>query len=387
MNASIQKALDENKIPVEFTIMGFRPQPLWTAKTVLTRMPGWTLTRNASSEVQRAIDIKTMGIDKVLELKPTDPQKRFTVPAGLNLDDIEPGILAITREANNLRWNLAPPAAGARPSAAGGVGGDAARSFASAAAGAGGEQGVSSNVWQQQPDLGSNNWVIGGSKSVTGKPIIANDPHREIVNPVLRYVVHLEAPGWSAIGATEPGLPGISIGHNDRLAWGFTILGMDQQDLYVEETDPQNANRYMVNGEWQEMEVEKQLIWVKGKTDPVIVENKFTTARAGALREHQAVACLRPALGRGRGRRRGLPRVAQRHADEELEGVQRRAAEGVVHPVALAGVRGRRRQLRVHRRSADTRAQELGRAAPGAGQGQPVRVGRLRAVRQAAEAA
>ncbi len=290
VNASIQKALDENKIPVEFTIMGFRPQPIWTAKTVLTRMPGWTLTRNASSEVQRALDIKAMGIDKVLELKPTDPEKRFTVPAGLNLDDIEPGILAITREANNLRWNLAPAAA-ARPSgsAAAGVGAPGP-TMALAETGMSGygprlaeadvdtfaKAGVSSNVWMEQPDLGSNNWVIGGSKSATGKPIIANDPHREVVNPALRYVVHLEAPGWSAIGATEPGLPGISIGHNDRLAWGFTILGMDQQDLYVEETDPQNANRYMVNGEWKDMEIEKQLIWVKGKTDPVIVENKFT---------------------------------------------------------------------------------------------------------------
>ncbi len=83
---------------------------------------------------------------------------------------------------------------------------------------------------------------------MTGKPIIANDPHREVVNPALRYVVHLNAPGWNVIGATEPGLPGISIGHNDRLAWGFTILGMDQQDLYVEETDPNNPTRYLAEG-------------------------------------------------------------------------------------------------------------------------------------------
>ncbi len=72
----------------------------------------------------------------------------------------------------------------------------------------------------------------------------ANDPHREVVNPALRYVVHLNAPGWNVLGATEPGLPGVSIGHNDRIGWSFTILGMDQQDLYVEETDPGNPNRY-----------------------------------------------------------------------------------------------------------------------------------------------
>jgi len=290
VNASIQKALDENKIPVEFTIMGFRPQPVWTAKTVLTRMPGWTLSRNVSSEVQRALDVKAMGIDKVLELKPTDPEKRFTIPAGLNLDDIEPGILNVTREANNLRWNLAPAAAarpgGSAANAPGATGGPVAS--VAPAIGVGDraanplvEQlarsiGITPNPWLPEPDLGSNNWVIGGSKSATGKPIIANDPHREVVNPALRYVVHLEAPGWTALGATEPGQPGISIGHNDRLAWGFTILGMDQQDLYVEETDPQNPNRYLVNGAWKDMDVEKQLIWVKGKTEPVIIENKFT---------------------------------------------------------------------------------------------------------------
>ena len=88
--------------------MGFRPQPMWTARTLLTRMPGWTLSRNASSEVQRALDVKTMGIAKVQELKPTDPEKAFIVPEGLDLADIDAAILGVTRDANNLRWNLAP---------------------------------------------------------------------------------------------------------------------------------------------------------------------------------------------------------------------------------------------------------------------------------------
>ena len=257
INASIQKALDENKIPVEFQIMGFRPQPVWTAKTLLTRMPGWTLSRNAASEVQRALDIRRFGAARVQELKPTDPETRFVVPEGLDLADIDAAILGITRDANNIRWNLSPRQAAAAASA--GLGAM-----------------LSPNPWLTDPDLGSNNWVIGGAKSATGMPIIANDPHREVVNPALRYVVHLNAPGWNAIGATEPGLPGISIGHNDRLAWGFTILGMDQQDLYVEETDPQNANRYLADGRWRDMTVEREVIWVRGRTDPVEVELKFT---------------------------------------------------------------------------------------------------------------
>jgi penicillin amidase len=261
VNAAIQKALDENRIPVEFQIMGFRPAADWTAQTILTRMPGWTLSRNAASEVQRALDVKTMGIQKVLELKPTDPEKAFVVPEGLDLADIDASILDVTRDANNLRWSLAPE----KPTSASRI-----------APSSGLASLVTPNPWLPEPDLGSNNWVIGGSKSVTGMPIIANDPHREVVNPALRHVVHLNAPGWNVIGATEPGLPGVSIGHNDYLAWGFTILGMDQQDLYVEETDPQNPNRYLVDGQWREMTVERARISVKGQANPLTIDLKFT---------------------------------------------------------------------------------------------------------------
>ena len=233
VNAAIQQALAEDKVPIEFDVMGFRPQPVWTAKTLLTRMPGWTLTRNAASEVQRALDIKALGLALTQKLRPTDPVKTFEVPDGLNLDDIDAEILAVTRNANNLQYPVSA-------------------------------------------DFGSNNWVIGGAKSATGKPILANDPHREVVNPALRYTVHLNAPGWNAIGGTEPGLPGISIGHNDRIAWGFTILGMDQQDLYVEETHPEQRDKYLADGEWRDMDVQRELIFVKGQAKPVEIDLKYT---------------------------------------------------------------------------------------------------------------
>ncbi len=234
INACIEQALDEKKVPVEFEILGFQPQPVWTAETVLTRMPGWTLSRNAISEVRRAVEIKQFGVAKVEELRPTVPEKKLVIPPGLDLNDITPNILDLTKDANNIRWTLK------------------------------GDKLSAERLEQMTSELGSNNWVIDGSKSTTGAPIIANDPHREVVNPALRYVVHLVAPGWNDIGATEPGLPGITIGHNDRIAWGFTILGMDQQDLYVEETDPQNPDRYLYKGQWQDMKVERELIHVKG---------------------------------------------------------------------------------------------------------------------------
>ena len=78
-------------------------------------------------------------------------------------------------------------------------------------------------------------------------------------------LVHLVAPGWNDIGATEPGMPGILIGHNENVAWGFTILGMDQQDIYVEETDPADPRRYLYKGSWLTMESRRELIQIKGK--------------------------------------------------------------------------------------------------------------------------
>ena len=85
---------------------------------------------------------------------------------------------------------------------------------------------------------GSNNWAIGPARSATGRPVVCNDPHRVLRNPSLRYLAHLTAPGFDAIGANEPFLPGISIGHNGHVAFGLTIFYVDQEDVYVYETTP-----------------------------------------------------------------------------------------------------------------------------------------------------
>ena len=283
VNAAIQKALDEDRIPVEFDIMGFKPLPVWTAQTVLTRMPGWTLSRNAASEVQRALDIKAMGARKVEELKPTEPKKALQVPAGLDLDDIEPAILDVTRDANNLRWTL-----GARSPARASSGGaaDAASDFASTSSGDEGAPsagtmasarrlaesiGLSPNPWLDEPDLGSNNWVVSGKLSESGKPLLASDPHRALALPALRYLVHLNAPRWNVIGAGEPAIPGVALGHNERIAWGITIVGVDQADIVVLETDPAQPSKYKLGREdWRPMKEGEERIAVKGKGEVVV---------------------------------------------------------------------------------------------------------------------
>lgn len=273
VNEAIEVAIEEGRVPVEFELMGFLPQSVWTAKTVLTRMPAWRLSRNAATEISRALAVKAMGLDKAQQLTVTEPEKKIVVPEGLNLDDIRPEILDVTRKAGDFAWKFPPlplaPAAGPL--------GDA-----SAKPGTGALAQVASGPTPLFPanadfDLGSNNWVVGGKKSATGMPLLANDPHREVLNPALRNLVHLVAPGWNVIGMTEPGMPGISVGHNADVAWGFTILGVDQQDIYVEETDPADANRYLHKGQWLTMPVERELIQIKGKRgQPEIFECKST---------------------------------------------------------------------------------------------------------------
>jgi penicillin G amidase len=123
--------------------------------------------------------------------------------------------------------------------------------------------------------IGSNNWAISPAKSATGRPILANDPHRAHSVPSLRYIAHLSAPGVDVIGAGEPALPGISIGHNDRIAFGLTIFAIDQEDLYVYETNPANADEYRYQGRWEPMRIVREDLPVKGR-EPRRIEMKFT---------------------------------------------------------------------------------------------------------------
>jgi penicillin amidase len=123
--------------------------------------------------------------------------------------------------------------------------------------------------------IGSNNWVVSGRWSASGAPLLANDPHRNQSIPSLRYWVHLTAPGWNVIGGGEPAIPGISIGHNDRGAWGLTIFESDAEDLYVYRTNPANARQYWYRGNWETMRSIRDTIPVKGER-PVIVDLHFT---------------------------------------------------------------------------------------------------------------
>jgi penicillin amidase len=100
----------------------------------------------------------------------------------------------------------------------------------------------------------SNNWVVSGKRTVTGKPLLANDPHIPASAPGVWYQTELLAPQMHVTGVTFPGVPGIVIGHNERIAWGVTNLGPDVQDVYLEKFDKDNPTRYMTPAGWREAE-------------------------------------------------------------------------------------------------------------------------------------
>jgi penicillin G amidase len=116
-------------------------------------------------------------------------------------------------------------------------------------------------------DLGSNNWVVSGAHTQSGKPLLANDPHLAHSLPSVWYMVHLEAPGLDVSGVSLPGLPLVIIGHNRRIAWGMTNTGPDVEDLYTETFNPKDSNLYLHNGTWVPAQVRQEKIPVRHAAD------------------------------------------------------------------------------------------------------------------------
>lgn len=134
---------------------------------------------------------------------------------------------------------------------------------------------VSLDMGAVETSPGSNNWVVAPSLTRTGKVLLANDPHRGVTNPSLRYLVHLNAPDYQVIGSTEPAIPGVAIGHNGRIAWGLTIVGTDQSDIFVEKLNPDNHDEVLNNGDWVPLRLVVDTIPVKGQS-PEIVVHRFS---------------------------------------------------------------------------------------------------------------
>jgi penicillin amidase len=202
--------------PIEFKIAGTMPD-LWSADDVV-RIRSHGLTRNVASEVKRSLVACAAGLDADRLRVKLEPPWTTKIPDGLDPCSIPKDVLGA--------YDLAT-----KPVVF-------AREKDRKAALAHDPDVYLAEADQQRDTIGSNNWVIAPARTATGRAILANDPHREHSVPSLRYIVGLNAPGISVIGAGEPALPGISIGHNDTIAFGLTIFNVDQEDLYVYELNP-----------------------------------------------------------------------------------------------------------------------------------------------------
>jgi len=219
-------------LPIEFQLAGFAPDR-WHPQDCLNRMAAFSMTGNALRELAAARALTELGAEKAAKLFAFDPPVSLDPAAGVDFAGLSPQLLG----------NL--------------VGADHRIEFPAEAR------------------EGSNNWTISGALTASGRPLLANDPHRVLALPSLRYMVHLVAPGWNVIGAGEPGLPGVALGHNQNIAWGFTIFGLDQQDLYIEELNPANPLEYRTESGWAAMTVRREVFLVKGSSAQA-VDLKFT---------------------------------------------------------------------------------------------------------------
>lgn len=250
INAYISEVRNNpESLPIEFKILGIGPE-IWTPADVISRHQG--LLGNIGLELNIGRAVSKIGVDKVKDLQwfhPKDPELKLDEK--ITEEDLDQDILKLYnayrkpvkfkkeylleefRKDENLEVSFLE----------------------------------NNKNLEDEFSIGSNNWVISGKKSESGYPILANDPHRTIVAPSLRYLTHLVAPGWNVIGGGEPEIPGISIGHNGYGAWGLTVFRTDAEDLYIYELNPENSKQYFHKGEWVDFNIIEESIPVKGGKD------------------------------------------------------------------------------------------------------------------------
>ena len=248
VNTYIREVINNPKsLPIEFKLLNIKPE-LWTPADVISRHQG--LLGNIEQELNIGRAVSKIGEEKVKNLQwfhPKDPELKLD--ENITEQDLDNDILKLYKAFRKpiefkkeylvkkyLKEN------------------EPKISFIE-----------NEKYLEDKFSIGSNNWTISGNKTISGYPILANDPHRTIVAPSLRYITHLVAPGWDVIGGGEPEIPGISIGHNGYGAWGLTVFRTDAEDLYVYDINPKNFNQYWHKGRWYDFKIIKESIPIKGR--------------------------------------------------------------------------------------------------------------------------
>ncbi len=229
-----------HRLPVEFTLLGFKPAPWSPADTIQwSKMMGWNLGGNWETELIRARIVSRVGPERAAQLESGyDAQHPLIVPSGVSYQGVNLGLLEQYEQLKEL-------------SGFGMLG-------------------------------GSNNWVVDGTMTATGAPILCNDPHLGQAAPSIWYECHLVVGDIDVVGASFPGAPGIVIGHNQHITWGVTNAVSDVQDLYIEKFNPQNPHQYEFQGQWENATVVHEEIRVKGQKEP-LVEEVFITRHGPIL--------------------------------------------------------------------------------------------------------
>ncbi len=255
VNAFIDEILKTpEKLPIEFKLLNIKPGK-WTPEVVISRHQG--LLGNIGVELKTGRAVARLGSEKVKELSSFHPQvPDIDLDPAINKELLFDDILELYNAFRaTVKFEPEDIQAEYRVNK---------------------EQKISLNMlpadesMDDKLSIGSNNWVVGGNKMAEGAAFMANDPHRTVSVPSLRYMSHLVAPGWNVIGGGEPEIPGISIGHNEYGAWGLTIFGTDSEDLYVYALNPNNLRQYQYQEKWEDMKVIKEIIKVKGKSDVTV---------------------------------------------------------------------------------------------------------------------
>jgi penicillin amidase len=225
--AGINAWLAENQmLPLEFEILGVQPEP-WTVydSLVWSKMMMWDLGGNWDAELLRARLLPAVGAKRAAALLPGYPPNAPAILAALD-DSTSSALLRL-------------------------------------------DDGLQSMLHLGSINAGSNSWVVAGSRTASGKPMLANDPHLGSQIPAIWYLVELQGDKLHVTGASLPGIPGVIIGHNDNIAWGLTNLGPDVQDLFIERLNPDNPNQYEVDGKFVDLTIVEEVIRVKDVDEPL----------------------------------------------------------------------------------------------------------------------
>lgn len=247
----VNRYIEERRrsLPIEFTVLRYQPRPWTPADTYLISLYMWkTLTSTWKWKLNRQWVIQQAGRERARDLFAVDsPLDHFIVgpPAGA----------PARRDATTATHvsSLAQFRSGESR--------DFPSMWASAQDFLAQFEGESSEI------IGSNNFVVSGAHTKSQKPLLANDTHLALTIPGIWYLIHVTAPAWNVEGFALPGAPLVIIGHNDRIAWGFTNSNADVQDLYVETFESGNSPAYRANGKWLQADVRKEVIHVRNAPD------------------------------------------------------------------------------------------------------------------------